>query len=204
MPTLTPTFTDNVSVVAAATLARNATTSGTIDLRSKRGAWLFIRVGRTGTTALTNGVDVLVRRTLNANAISQPCPVASFRTQYAAAQTTTCATSDSASGQAVVTVASTTSFAAGDYLIFNQGGAREEFARVARVTSSTAFLLDRNLTYTHTSSAADTIYNKADAWTIWIDGGSYIEVVFDYGDDAAGDSVRVECKAQTYDSDTLA
>lgn len=47
--------------------------------------------------------------------------------------------------------------------------------------------------------------NKSDAWApIIISGGSLYEVIFDYGDDAAGESVTVQCLAQTYDSDTIA
>lgn len=202
MSTIAPTFTDNVSVVASATLARNALTQGTIDLRTKYGMYLFARIGRTATSvALTNGVDLIVRRTLNNNAIAHPeSPV--FRSQAAAGQTTT-VNADSNSGQAILNVASTTSWAAGDQALLGGGTAREEWARVARVTDATHLLLDRNLTFTHTAAQADTVKNKADVVpAMWFPGGAVYEVVFDYGDDAAGDSVIVEAKAQTYDLQT--
>ncbi len=198
-------WTDNVSILATQTLARNANVSATIDLRTKRGAMLFPRIGRQGTTALTNGVDFLVRRTLNNNASTQnhPAPIAQVTSQSAAASSTTCSGSDSNSGQKTLNVASTTGFAVGDYILIGGGTAREEWARVSRVTSSTALLLDRNLGYTHTTGQADTVRSKADVFSpVWVDGGATVEVIFDYGDDSAGESVTVECLAQTYDSDS--
>jgi hypothetical protein len=201
MPTTAPSFTDNVTIVASATLARNATTRGTIDLRSKYGMYLFARIGRQGTTALTNGVDLVVRRTLNNDGIAHPeAPI--IRGQSAAAQSTT-VNADSNSGQAILNVASTTSWTAGDIALLGGGTAREEWVRVARVTDATHLLLDRNLQFTHTAGQADTIRNKADVFpAMWFPGGALYEVIFDYGDDAAGESVTVEAKAQTYDVQT--
>jgi len=197
-----PVWTDNVSVVASATLARGATTSGTIDLRSKRGAYLFVRIGRQGTAALTNGVDCLIRRTINNNGAPFPAAAIPLISQFAAAVSTTCATSDSNAGQKALNVALITGFAAGDTILIGGGTAREEWARVSK-TATGILTLDRNLQFTHTTAQADTVRNKADVFPgYWVDGGAVVEVVFDYGDDGAGDSVTVECLAQTYDSDT--
>ncbi len=209
MPSITPSWTDTATnIVAIASLARNAVVSGTIDLRSKFGAFLFICVGKTGTTALTNGVEVRVNRTINNNGRGHPSSHAALGPgAFAAAQSTT-VNADSASGQNILNVASTTSWAQGDYLLIVETGGgftRAEWARVARVTDATHLLLDRNLQFTHTAAQADTVRNKADIYSpVWCPGGSVYEVIFDYGDDAAGDSVIVECTAQTYDSDAVA
>src|SRR5262245_30030588 len=187
MPTTAPTFTDNVTIVASATLARNATTRGTIDLRSKYGMYLFARVGRQGTTALTNGVDLIVRRTLNNDGIAHPeAPV--IRGQSAAAQSTTI-NADVAVSSTTLNVASTTSWAAGDQAIVGSGTAREEWVRVARVTDATHLLIDRPTQFAHTAVQADTVRNKADIFpALWFPGGALYEVIFDYGDDTAGES----------------
>lgn len=207
--TVTPSFTDNVAVVAAATLARGSTARGTLDLRAKFGAYLFPRIGRGGTTALTNGIDVLVRRVANNDGADgqHPAGAPAMLSSTAAASSTTCATSDSNSGQPALNVSSITGFAAGDIIcIWDSGNttfSRLEFHRVSK-TATGILTLDRNLHYTHTSAGVDTVRNKADVFApIWIPGGSLWEVVFDYGDDSAGDTAVVQCMAQTYDSDTI-
>lgn len=204
---LTPVWTDNVSVIAAAVLARGSTTRGTLDLRAKFGARLFIRMGRGGTTGLTNGVDVLVRALVNNGAAggASPAAVIPLLSQTAAGASTTVA-ADSASGQAALNVALITGFAAGDLICVQDADAgvtRLEFHRISK-TATGVLTLDRNLDYTHTAAQADTVRNKADAWTPWLPGGALYEVVLDYGDDAAGDAVTVGVIAQTYDSDAVA
>src|SRR5262245_32186733 len=105
MATIAPTWTDNVSVVAAANLARGSTARATLDLRAKRGAVLHVAIGKQGTTALTNGVRVLIRRTLNNDGTIHPAPVVELTSLIAAASSTTI-NSDSNSGQPAVNVAS--------------------------------------------------------------------------------------------------
>src|SRR5436305_15346721 len=68
MATATPNWTDNVSVIAAATLTAGNKTRGTIDLRSKFGAFLFVRLGRKGATAPGSAIQVQIRRVLNNDA----------------------------------------------------------------------------------------------------------------------------------------
>jgi hypothetical protein len=171
------------------------------------GAFLFIAVGRTGVNALTNGVEVRVNRTLNNNARGHPAALVPLGPGLSvAANSTTCSGSDSAAGQTTLNVASTTGFVQGDYVLIQDAGGgltRMEWARVSRVTSSTALLVDRALQFTHTAAGADTVRNKSDIYPpVWVPGGTVYELIFDYGDDTSGDSVIVECKYQSYDSDT--
>lgn len=213
--TVTPTFTDNVSVVAAAVLARGSTARGTLDLRSKFGAYLFAKIGRGGTTGLTNGVDVLIRRMPNNGAAStvggkHSVGVPLLSSIVACNGNTTISGSNANAGDVEIHTAAVTNFAAGDIICIQDADAgvtRLEWARVSKLTvaSGTGLTLDSPIAFTHTTAQADTVRNKADAFApVWMAGGSTYEVIFDYGDDAAGESVTVQAVAQTYDSDSIA
>jgi hypothetical protein len=201
MASVTPVWADNVSVVASTNLARGSTVRGTIDLSAKFGAWLFVRIARGGTAALTNGIDVLIRRLFNS--VVHPGSLVPLNSGFTAASATT-VNADSASGQQALNVASITGFAAGDIICINQGGAREEWARVSK-TAAGVLTLDDDLQFTHTAAQADTVRNQAfTPPPIWLPGGAVYEVIFDYGDDSAGDTAQVMAVAQRYDSDTIA
>lgn len=203
MSTTTPNWTDAVNVVASATLARGSSTRGTLDVRSKAGAMLKVRIGRQGTTALTNGVVVRIDRTISNDSKHHPASFVQLNSQIAAASSTT-VNVDSNSGQKALNVASVSGFAVGDLILIGGGTAREEWGRVAK-TATGVLTLDDNLEFTHTSAQADTVRSKADLFAdIWLPGGSTYTVVFDYSDDSAGESVTVEAIACTYDSDTSA
>lgn len=149
MASATPVWTDPTSVIAAATLARGSTSRGTLDLRTKFAARLFIKIGRGGTTALTNGVDVLVRPLVGNDAATvgyqHPGAAVQLLSQIAAANSTTVNT-DSNSGQAALNVASITGFAAGDIICIQDSGGgvtRLEWHRVSK-TATGILTLDRN------------------------------------------------------------
>ena len=63
---------------------------------------------------------------------------------------------DSASGQAVLNIASTIGFRAGDSIIIHKGGSREETGIIDTVGSGTV-TLTTNLIYTHNAVDADTV-----------------------------------------------
>ena len=206
MATATPNWTDNVSIIAASTLAAGNKTRGTLDLRSKFGAFLFVRLGRKGSTAPASAIQVQVRRVLNNDAAggihpASPVPLAG---SVSTGQATT-VNADSASGQSVLNVASVTNFAAGDVIcIYDSGFTRLEFQRVSKVSGST-LVLDDNLGYTHTAAQADNVTRIADVFPpIWLHGGTLWEVVVDYGASGSGADYVVQVLGQTYDSDTVA
>ena len=197
---ITPSWTDNVSVIASQTVAVNALARGTLDLTTKVAAYIFIRFGRTGTAGLGTGVMSLIRRTLNANTIAHPGSVFAVRGATAAAASSTVAI-DSSAGQTTLSIASASGFAEEDYILIGAGTAREEWARVSNVASNN-LILDRNLTYAHTAAQADVVTNKAECYDpVWVVGGGILEVVVDHIS-ASGESIRVEVLAQTYNSDT--
>src|SRR2546421_8152965 len=100
MATATPNWTDNVSVIAAATLASGTRTRGTIDLRSKFGAFLFVRLGRKGSTAPGSAIQVQIRRVLNNDGAGgiHPASASPLQSGTTTGQSTTVAL-DSSSGQ---------------------------------------------------------------------------------------------------------
>jgi hypothetical protein len=122
--------------------------------------------------------------------------------QTAAAISTTCAAAGNGAGVSSLVVASTATFAAGD-LIFvaaaAPAAADSEWCRVADITDATHFLLDTPTRFDH-SNVAHTVRNKADIFTFWLEGGAKYELIFDYGDPAAGETAYVEAWAQTLDS----
>jgi hypothetical protein len=207
MATLTPVWTDNVSVVAAQVLARGSTVRGTIDLRGKFSATLFGKVGRTGTSALTNGVVLLARRVINNDSPRaggvHPSPDRQLYSVVEGASATT-VSGDSAAGQAELQVDSVTGFAADDLICIRDadgGMTRLEWHRVSKVETG-ILKLDRPLQFSHAAAQADSVHNKSDAFfPIHLPGGSLWEVIFDYGDDSAGESVVVQALAQTNDSE---
>jgi hypothetical protein len=96
-----------------------------------------------------------------------------------------------------------TSLAAGDIICIQDSGGgvtRLEWARISKISGS-VLTLDAPLQFAHTLAQADTVRNKSDVFEpIWVDGGSLYSVIFDYGDDAAGDSVTIQAMAQIWDS----
>ena len=209
--TTTPSFTDTgTTVVAGATVANGATARGTIDLRSKYGAWLFIRVAWLGTTAPgTQALDILVRRTINNNGNEHPGAVVSRKTTVKNGSTITsiATNANSSAGATTQTTASAwTGIVAGD-IIFIGGNAgtvtgTAEWARVSKI-SGTTLTVDAPFIGAHTSG--DTVVNGSDCFApMWLAGGSVYEVICDYGANAAGSSVYFEALAATYNSDSSA
>lgn len=206
--TTTPSWTADADLVAITTVALNAVSRTTFSLNGKLGALIHIWLGRGGTTALTNGVDIRIRRALNNGSWFPAAPLVAFRSQSAACVSTTCTASGTPNnaGVASLTVASTTSFAAGDVICIQDNAtptSLTEWAVVARVTSSTVLLLDHPTINAH-NNTAHTVRNKADYFQAWIEGApgatSSHELVIDYGDDTAGEAVTVQARIETFDS----
>lgn len=71
-------------------------------------------------------------------------------------QGSTTVNSDSASGQAVLNVASVTGFEVGEIVEINYGGARSEEKEISSIGAS-SLTMTANLTFTHTAAQADTV-----------------------------------------------
>lgn len=214
MSTITPNWSDAVAVVAPTKLSSGGSgiVRGTIDLRGKKGARLFCKIGRLTTTVLATAIDVYVRPVLNNGATGTNLPFTHPTSPQFQSQTavTVCPTvaSDAAAGARTLVVSAGTSIVKGDTIcISNSGGTtftRTEFKTVAKVATNTLTLTE-GLDYAHTSAQTDIVSRLADVFTpLTLPGGSLYEVIFDYQVSATGGDVVVLAHAQTYDSDTVA
>lgn len=63
----------------------------------------------------------------------------------------------SAAGQKVLSVASTTGFTAGDYVLIGHNTAREEIRRIDSIQAGTSLTMEENLDFEHTDAQADDV-----------------------------------------------
>jgi hypothetical protein len=206
MASMTPVWSDNVSLISLQTLAKGSVVRAVVDWRTKIAARVWMQVGKQGTTTMSSGIICIVRPTVNAGAIILPSSGAlQIVGDLTAAARTTCAASGNNAGVTSITVASTTGILAGQQIFIDDTGnagllAGSEWARVAFVTSATVLLLDAPTQFAHNSVNAH-VSNHADLWgPFLLDGGAEYEIIFDYGAPAAGDTHAVRALAQTLDS----
>lgn len=208
---ITPSWTDAIVVVAPTKiLAAGTPVRGTIDLRGKRGAYLFAKLGRLTTTVLATPINVHVRRVLNNGVTGTNIPFehptpAQFQSQIAVTVCPTVATNNQSAGSNSLDVSSGTSIVAGDIICISDSGgttfARTEFKTVSKVTTNNLKLAE-GLDYAHTTAQADIVSRLADVFSpIPLAGGSLYEVIFDYSISATGGDVVVMAHAQSYDQD---
>ncbi len=74
-----------------------------------------------------------------------------------AGQGSSTVTTDSASGQAVLSTTDTTGFEVGEIVEIGYGTARQETCRILSISASTSLTMETNLAFSHTSAQADTI-----------------------------------------------
>ena len=213
MADFTPVWTDSgTAVISARCMARNTIVRSTVDLRTAVGAYLFAGVGRGGITALTNGVNFVVRRVPNNDGIHIAADYIKLASSYAAAilKLINYGTNYTA-GVTTMAIDGTGTTITGE--IWCLWGVTAipadttalttlEFLRNCKVASTTAITFDTVTMQAHNDN--EILTNKADCWQVWLPGGSVYEVIFDYGDDAAGESVAIVCYSQTYTNDASA
>ena len=86
---------------------------------------------------------------------------------------TTSVNADSASGAKNLFVVSTAGYAAGDGILINEGGARQEAAIVSSLASGpTKIVTVANLTFTHTAAQADAVRRTYEAARVNVDSAS--------------------------------
>ena len=212
----TPTFSE-VLIFGPETISRGDTRRYVVDLRTAYGARVMVQIGRKNNVALTIGVGVRVNRILTFDAsgglppyssggpftVGHPAPEYSAVGQIEAAASTL-VNADSAAGDLVLNVTSSAGFAAGDVIAIGGGShANWEVRRVARVPPGGVTLqVEAPLQFAHTAADSDEVNNKADVYSIPIDGGSFIEVIIDYGASAAGGNIDYVIFQQTYLNDS--
>jgi hypothetical protein len=165
----TPTYTQ---VEAPVSLTANTLGSlRTLDLRTKQGALIGIRFGRSVATVLNRPAYVSIRRT-DGNTLCIPSTIFDFVSQVNACTATTLSSSASA-GDTQVVVVSGTGLAIGDVICFAVAG-RFEIARIFNIVTSTTLVLERPLLAAHTSG--DAVTNWAEAAWIFLPGWEHYEI----------------------------
>jgi len=163
-------------VLATATLGtlRNSSNVAELDLRTKYGAWIYVRMGRRVATALNRSAYVSIRRTDNETLVL-PLQTYDVVSQIAAAQSNTLSAGTSI-GDGSITLTSATGFAIGDSICLHSDDTnanRVEFARIVNIATNT-LTLERNLRVAHNSG--DRVTSLADVRQIWIPGGEQYEI----------------------------
>lgn len=213
----TPVWTDAVVVIAPQKITPGTggtgVVRGTIDLRAKFGARLFIKIGRLTTTVLANAINVYVRPVFNngtaggmsGNIAGALHPtLADFQSQTAVTVCPTVATTNRNAGDRIITLSAATSMAEGDVICISDSGGttftRTEFNIINKVTGSDIYLVS-GLEYAHTTAQADIVSRLADVFRpVLLPGGSLYEVIIDYVRSATGGDVVAMAHAQTFDS----
>jgi hypothetical protein len=187
-------------------LARGSTLRVTDDLRTAGliGAWYTIMLGRGGTTALTNGVHCEVRATYNNDTVRLPFGGVPLDSSSAAAATRLLSGSVASAGTLLAVTAAAIAAVGSRVLLWGltalgtaitngQTVTAAEWARIANANSSSIYL-DAPLKQAHIQN--EIVSDSADGWRVWMDAGATIEIIVDYADDAAGESVLVAAYKQ--------
>lgn len=151
----TPSKTAARSLFALASTAASTIVVGSpFDVSSYFEGTVLIQFGRRSTTAAGAGVNYRLEGSTSAyNTISNWFPLATFTTAFAATNSQA-VTTQSSSGQAVVSMSTTTNMTVGDIVyIDNTTIGNSEWHRIKTVTASTSITLEDNLVNTQQTSA---------------------------------------------------
>jgi len=203
MATTVPTWTEQGALLASTSITATNTSRTTVNLRSVYGARLFIAIGRTNATAYTGNAPTVIVRPYPTSAgtinFRAPATQHSFQCGSVTAVAPTISGAVSAAATSFA-VSSATGLTVGDLMCLSPGDSgQEEWIRISRINSTTIYP-DAPVLNAHDN--ADTATNQADCFEVWVPGGSYYEVIIDYGGASAGPGLRAQIYYQTYDSDT--
>lgn len=175
MATLTPSPLTYTQVFAPVVVVNNGQgTRYTLDLTTKRGAWVYGRIGRRVATALTRSGYIAIRPTQNST-LQLPNTRFDLVSSIAAAISTTL-NGAASSGSSSATLTSGTSFAIGDTICIHSDDSsanRVEFLRIALISTNT-INGEFNLSVSHNN--ADRVTTQADVFVSWLPGGDVYEI----------------------------
>lgn len=217
MATIGPEWGALADLIAPESLIKGSNTAlstkrAVLDLTASKcvGAELWLYVGRGGTTALTTGVNVIVRPVDANSKHYTSAPIFSTVSQTAAAILKQINNGAGyAAGDSALVVDGTGTPAVEDMVcIWGQTSipgasgtacATAEWHRAA-AGSANLYVLDEPLA----NAQADNVYisTKAEVWgPIWVPGGQRVSVTFDYSDDASGEAVCICARYRKYNDD---
>lgn len=211
----TPTWTDNVTVLAPYAVIKSASyrvVTG-LDLRLKKGGMLKVGIACGGATALTAGgaLYAKVYRCLNndgANPMNGALWACLSQTALGAALLNNGAGYNAGAVSMAYDGAVGTAFAAENIIFFwavattvpGASGALNAGAEFMQLSkgAATPMLFNTPSKYAHIDNELVTLGSAMD---IWLPGGSAYALVVDHLFDAAGDAMACAAYIQTYDSD---
>jgi hypothetical protein len=170
---------------------------------------LILKIGRTGTTALTAGPIWWLNQLCHNGQVdpwAEPVGGDSAAVQITSGNTGAASQStvsvDAAAGQNVLTLVSTTGIVVGDSICIRDAGlSRVEWHRVSKVVSATVLNLVENLRFTHTAAQGDSVASKADILGASVNStqalnGAVNELIFDYGASTTGEPLLIHAHLQ--------
>lgn len=146
----------------------------TLDLKTKYGAWLYVRIGRRNGSALTRSGYVMVRRTDN-DTLVHPAVVYDIMNSIAAAQNNTFSAGTSI-GDTTLTLTSAAGFAIGDTICMHSDDTaanRVEFNRIVDIATNT-LTLERAMRVAHNN--LDRVTSLAEVASIFLPGGDHYDI----------------------------
>jgi hypothetical protein len=174
------------------------TVGSAIDVSTKLGLRIFVKMGRTVATALTNQVGFRIEASPTTSGNDEWVPLVSWTSQSGttAANSTTLNGATSA-GASTYSVASGTGLGSGNLIYLRETGtpANSEWSRVNGVSGTTVTPVD-NLTRAHTNSIAVT--NLAESWVFDLDVQT-VERIRLVVDSASGNQGITAASGQTVD-----
>lgn len=202
--TVTPVKTQGTSLFALATVASATVGLGAaIDVTTKFMATIFIHVGRTVATALSNGVKVRIEGSAKGSLDGFWFPLAEFVTAVTVSTTTANLTTATVAGDTVIPMTATTGIVIGDRVYIREAGAEvnSEFARVRLVTTNTSITVEDGLLFAHTVTTSR-IWSQAEFFIAQLDLSSIgrIRVVIDCASALSGQTIVAEAFMVTEDS----
>ena len=196
----TPTKTIQTALLALQSVASGAVViSSVLDLSTVFEVSLGLRFGRRAATALTVPCVFRVEVSFVASGNSHWIPLFTVASDTAACESEA-ATGTNSSGQAVVTVASTTNLVDSDFVfIDNTTIGNSEWQRIKSIVANTSVTFEEVLANAQSSGAA-TLYDGAQAWAITVPVRSVKRLRIVVDNSGTGQAVAVEAIAITTDS----
>ena len=191
------TKTQGTSVLSLQSVASNTVLiSSDIDVSTKLAATVFIHFGRRATTALTAGMEFRLEASAKSSGSGYWWPVATFTSAIAAAESETVLLA--ASGQKVLTMASTNNLVVGDVIFIDNGTiGSSEWAKIKSVSAGVSITVEDDLVNAQTSSV---VYDQAELYVAQIDLTAIGRLRLVANGASTGQAVAVEALIVTGDS----
>lgn len=181
------------------------TLGSAVDVSTKFSARVFVSVGRTVATALTNELNFRLEASAKSSGNDEWYPLYPFTTANGktACNATTLNGATSA-GATTCVVTSATGYAAGDILYFRETGTPgdSEWARIKSM-SGTTVTFEEALTRAHTNGITVTDLGERLSYEVNLDNVGRIRLAVDSASSASGQTVDVLAWVTTFDSASI-